>query len=112
MTRHALLAMTLVACAKAAPSEVPSRGEQRTFRGRIASQVDQHMVTTIAGKTLAYFDVANGGQMVIYVEEVPACPGDVELVGKLMVLHGRSKNPKLDAGFTEDELDVDSYRCL
>ncbi len=93
-------------------------GASIRLRGRVSTIVWQHLTTSVAGKKLAYFDLAGGGeQTIVYWKEPPACVGDVEVTGRAIEVRGPSKRAharetKVDDSYAELHVDVDSVHCV
>jgi hypothetical protein len=89
-----------------------------TTRGRVATVIWQHMMTSVPGKKSAYFDVdGEKHQVVVYWKEDPKCTGLVEIAGKVIEVRGPPKKPgakesKVDDSYAELHIDVERTRCL
>lgn len=85
-------------------------GQQVCVSGRVAVNAWQHLVGTVPGKSPQYFDLADGGQLVVHaVEGLPS--GSLELLGRVLEVRGSSKRPgKVDETYVEYALDVEAWR--
>ena len=87
-----------------------------TLRGRVSETPWQHMMTSVAGKSDAYFDLAGGKeQTVVYWKDPPTCAGDVIVSGKVLEVSGPAKaggpERKIYEPHRELHVDVEDARC-
>jgi hypothetical protein len=92
-------------------------GRPVVARGRPSDTPWQHMMGHVEGKQAGYFDLADGGQTVVYVAAPIECPGLVEVEGQVLEVRGSSKRPgepesKVDDSYVEQHVDVRAHRCL
>ena len=83
--------------------------------GKIATEIWQHLTTIIdSHPQMNYFDIKDGHQIVIYAKDSVSCEGKIELVGKLIEVENRHKDPrsKISDKYSEFQLIVDSWKCL
>jgi len=85
-------------------------GDTITLRGRVSEEPAQHLMTGVAGKAEAYFDLAGKEQIIVYWTAPPNCAKDVIVTGKVIEQHGESRT-KAGERYTELQVDVDSVRC-
>lgn len=86
-------------------------GRQICLTGRVAVNVWQHLVGTVADKSTQYFDLADGGQLVVHAAEPLPSGAELELLGRVLEVRGSSKRPgKVDETYVEYALDVDAWR--
>lgn len=95
-------------------------GADITLRGRASRIPWQHLTSSVAGKRLEYFDLRGGKeQTIVYWSAAPICTGEVEVMGKVLLVRGASKRGgpgqlESKAGDDRSELhvDVESSQCL
>jgi len=90
-------------------------GKQVKIIGKIAKQIWQHLTTLLDSHPyMNYFDLDDGYQIVIYTKDSISCKENIEIVGKLIKVGGKRKNPrsKINDEYFEYQLIVDSWKCL
>lgn len=83
--------------------------------GKIAKEIWQHLTTLVDSHPfMNYFDLDDGYQIVIYTKDSLSCSEKIEIVGKLIKVEGKRKNPrsKIHDEYFEYQLLVDSWKCL
>ena len=90
-------------------------GNKVKIIGKIANEIWQHL--TIFNESypyMNYFDLVDGHQIVIYTKDSILCEDKVEVVGKLIKVEGKRKNPrsKVNDDYFEYQLLVSSWKCL
>ena len=83
--------------------------------GKIAKKIWQHLTTFIDSHPfMFYFDLDDDYQIVIYTKDSLSCNEKIEIVGKLIKVEGKRKNPrsKIYDEYFEYQLLVDSWKCL
>ena len=92
-------------------------GKKILIIGKIAKEIWQHMTTIVDSYPfMEYFDLdfEINHQIVIYTKDQISCKNKIEIIGKLIKVEGRSKDPrsKIHDDFFEYQLAVDSWKCL
>lgn len=90
-------------------------GEKVKIIGKLAKEIWQHLTTFIDSHPfMYYFDLADGYQIVVYAKDSISCKEKLELIGKLLKVEGKRKNPrsKINDKYFEYQLVVDSWECL
>ncbi len=90
-------------------------GEKIKIIGKIAKEIWQHLTTLVDSHPfMNYFDLDDGYQIVIYTKDSLSCDEKIEVVGKLIKVEGKRKNPrsKIHDEYFEYQLIVDSWKCL
>ncbi len=83
--------------------------------GKIAREIWQHLTTLVDSHPfMNYFDLDDGYQIVIYTKDSLSCNEKIEIIGKLIKVEGKRKNPrsKINDEYFEYQLLVDSWTCL
>ena len=83
--------------------------------GEIAKAIWQHLTTiTDSHPFMNYFDLSDGHQIVIYTKDSISCKEKIEVIGKLIKVESRHKNPrsKISDKFSEFQLITDSWKCV
>ncbi len=83
--------------------------------GEIAKAIWQHLTTyEDSHPFMHYFDLHDGHQIVIYTKEDISCKEKIELVGKIIKVESRHKDPrsKISDRFSEYQLITDSWKCV
>ncbi|MFX1501036.1 MAG: hypothetical protein ACFFDH_08750 [Promethearchaeota archaeon] len=83
--------------------------------GNIAMEIWQHLTTLVDSHPfMNYFDLDDGYQIVIYTKDSLSCTEKIEIVGKLIKVEEKRKNPrsKIQDEYFEYQLLVDSWKCL
>jgi len=89
-------------------------GEIVKIIGKIAKEIWQHLTTLVDSHPfMNYFDLDDGYQIVIYTKDSISCKENIEIVGKLIKVEGKRKNPrsKINDDYFEYQLLVDSWKC-
>ena len=92
-----------------------SVGENVKIIGKIAKEIWQHLTTFVdTHPFMNYFDLDDGYQIVIYTKDSLSCDDKIEIMGKLIKVEGKRKNPrsKIHDEYFEYQLLVDSWKCL
>ncbi|MHA2006084.1 MAG: hypothetical protein ACXABO_01120 [Promethearchaeota archaeon] len=90
-------------------------GKNVKIVGKIANEIWQHITTILDSHPyMEYFDIKDGHQIVIYAKDSVSCEGETEIVGKLIEVESRHKDPrsKISDKYSEYQLIVDSWKCL
>ena len=90
-------------------------GEKVRIVGKIAKEIWQHLTTLVDSHPfMNYFDLDDGYQIVIYTKDSLPCDDIIEIMGKLIKVEGKRKNPrsKIHDEYFEYQLLVDSWKCL
>ncbi|MCK4778591.1 MAG: hypothetical protein KAT57_00325 [Candidatus Lokiarchaeota archaeon] len=90
-------------------------GKKVKIVGNIAKEIWQHLTTFVDSLPfMNYFDLDDGYQIVIYTKDSLSCNEKIEVVGKLIKVEGKRKNPrsKINDEYFEYQLLVDSWKCL
>lgn len=90
-------------------------GKNVMIIGKIAKEIWQHLTSFIDSHPfMNYFDLDDGYQIVIYTKDSLSCNEKIEVVGKLIKVEGKRKNPrsKIHDLYFEYQLLVDSWKCL
>ena len=90
-------------------------GKNVKLIGEIAKEIWQHLTTLIDSHPyMNYFDLDDGYQIVIYTKDSISCNDKIEIIGKLIKVEGKRKNPrsKITDKYFEYQLLVDSWKCL
>ena len=90
-------------------------GKNIKMIGKIAEAIWQHLTTFIDSHPfMNYFDLDDGYQIVIYTKDSIPCKEKIEIIGKLIKVEGKRKNPrsKINDEYFEYQLIVDSWKCL
>ena len=92
-------------------------GNEVQISGKIAKEIWQHMTSIVDSYPfMEYFDLDFNinYQIVIYTRDQISCKNKIEIIGKLIKVEGRSKDPrsKIHDDFFEYQLAVDSWKCL
>jgi hypothetical protein len=90
-------------------------GKKVKIIGRIAKEIWQHLTTFLDSHPyMNYFDLDDGYQIVIYTKDSISCKENIEIIGKLIKVEGKRKNPrsKVNDKYFEYQLIVDSWKCL
>ncbi|MFX1479665.1 MAG: hypothetical protein ACFFCI_16200 [Promethearchaeota archaeon] len=60
-----------------------------------------------------YFDLSDGYQIVIYSKDSISCKENIKIIGKLIKVEGKRKNPrsKVNDKYFEYQILVDSWEC-
>ena len=83
--------------------------------GEIAKAIWQHLTTIVDSHPfMNYFDLKDGHQIVIYTKEDISCKEKIELVGKIIKVESRHKDPrsKISDRFSDYQLITDSWKCV
>ncbi|MFX1371329.1 MAG: hypothetical protein ACFFCE_05670 [Promethearchaeota archaeon] len=92
-----------------------SVGKRVKIIGKIAKEIWQHLTKLIESHPfINYFNLDDGYQIVIYSKDSLSCTEKIEIVGKLIKVEGKRKNPrsKIYDEYFEYQLLVDSWKCL
>lgn len=90
-------------------------GEKVRIVGKIAKEIWQHLTTLVDSHPfMNYFDLDDGYQILIYTKDSLPCDDKIEIMGKLIKVEGKRKNPrsKIHDEYFEYQLLVDSWKCL
>ncbi|UCD00589.1 MAG: hypothetical protein JSV23_06780 [Promethearchaeota archaeon] len=90
-------------------------GKKVKIVGKIAKEIWQHLTTLLDSHPyMNYFDLPDGYQIVIYTKDSISCKENIEIVGKLIKVEGKRKNPrsKIYDEYFEYQLVVDKWKCL
>jgi len=90
-------------------------GEKVKIIGKLAKEIWQHLTTFIDSHPfMNYFDLDDGYQIVVYTKNSISCKEKMEIIGKLLKVEGKRKNPrsKINDKYFEYQLIVDSWDCL
>lgn len=90
-------------------------GKEVKIRGIIAKEIWQHLTTfDDSHPYMNYFDLDDGYQIVIYTKDSISCNEKLEIIGTLIKVEGKRKNPrsKIHDEYFEYQLLVDSWKCL
>ena len=83
--------------------------------GKVAQEIWQHLtIFSDSHPFMNYFDLNDGYQIVIYTKDSLSCDDKIEIMGKLIKVEGKRKNPrsKIHDEYFEYQLLVDSWKCL
>ena len=83
--------------------------------GKLAKEIWQHLTQFVDSHPyLNYFDLEDECQFVIYTKDSITCEGKMEIIGKLIKVERKRKNPrsKIHDEYFEYQLLVDSWKCL
>ena len=87
-------------------------GEKVKIIGKLAKEIWQHLTTFIDSHPfMNYFDLDDGYQIVIYTKDSISCKERIEIIGELIKVEGKRKNPrsKIYDEYFEYQLLVDSW---
>ena len=90
-------------------------GKNVKIIGKIAKEIWQHLTTFIDSHPyLNYFNLDDDYQIVIYTKDIISCDEKVEIMGNLIKLENKRKNPrsKIHDEYFEYQLLVESWKCL
>ena len=83
--------------------------------GKLAKAIWQHLTQFVDSHPfLNYFDLEDEYQIVIYTKDSITSEGKMEIIGKLIKVESKRKNPrsKIHDEYFEYQILVDSWRCL
>ncbi len=83
--------------------------------GEIAEAIWQHLTTIVDSHPfMNYFDLSDGYQIIIYTKDQISCNDKIEVIGKLIKVESRHKDPrsKISDKFSEFQLITDSWKCV
>ncbi|MFX1376064.1 MAG: hypothetical protein ACFFA0_09650 [Promethearchaeota archaeon] len=90
-------------------------GKKVKIIGKLAKKIWQHITTYLESHPyMNYFDLEDGHQIVIYTKENISCTNEIEILGELIKVEAKHKNPrsKITDKYFEYQLIVDSWKCI
>ena len=89
-------------------------GEEVSLTGKRSVAIAQHLTLGVSGKAVAYLDLEDGTQIVIFTSEPLRCAGPAKVTGKVLEARGGSKRGSKieDTSYVEYQLDVSRVECL
>ena len=91
-------------------------GKLIKITGKVAKAIWQHIIIQVDSyPNMNYIDLNEDHQIVVYSKGEISCADDVEMVGKVIKVTGKSKDPRSkinDENYFEYQFVAESWKCV